>query len=126
LGRFQRAAVTCDHGICSEIGRDVLLQGGNAIDSAIASLFCLGITNPQSSGQLSQKLMSILWNGLGLGGGFILTFYDAKAKQCRVMDARETAPKASSKEMFGTDEWASKYGRWGIIFYKHSIKIKSN
>uniref|UniRef100_A0A914I9X1 Gamma-glutamyl transpeptidase n=1 Tax=Globodera rostochiensis TaxID=31243 RepID=A0A914I9X1_GLORO len=50
LGRFRRAAITCDHGICSEIGRDIMLQGGNAIDSAIASLFCLGVTNPQSSG----------------------------------------------------------------------------
>lgn len=27
-----------------------MISGGNAIDSAIASLFCLGVTNPQSSG----------------------------------------------------------------------------
>jgi len=39
-----------------------------------------------------------------------MTFYDAKAKKCKVLDARETAPKASSREMYGTDEWASKYG----------------
>ncbi|KAL3081062.1 hypothetical protein niasHT_037530 [Heterodera trifolii] len=83
LGRFRRAAITCDHGICSEIGRDVMLKGGNAVDSAIASLFC---------------------------GGFIMTFYDAKSRSCKVLDARETAPAASSREMYGTDEWASKYG----------------
>ena len=50
MGRFKKAAITCDHGICSEIGRDIMLYGGNAIDSTIASLFCLGVTNPQSSG----------------------------------------------------------------------------
>uniref|UniRef100_A0A914N310 Uncharacterized protein n=1 Tax=Meloidogyne incognita TaxID=6306 RepID=A0A914N310_MELIC len=95
MGRFKKAAVTCDHGICSEIGRNILIAGGNAIDSAIASLFCLGVTNPQSS---------------GLGGGFIMTYYDRTKEKCFVLDARETAPKASHKEMYGKDEWASKYG----------------
>lgn len=95
MGRFKKAAITCDHGICSEIGRNILISGGNAIDSAIASLFCLGVTNPQSS---------------GLGGGFIMTFYDKKKQKCFILDARETAPNASHKEMYGKDEWASKYG----------------
>ncbi|KAF7629946.1 hypothetical protein Mgra_00009080 [Meloidogyne graminicola] len=94
MGRFKNAAITCDHGICSEIGRDIMISGGNAIDSAIASLFCLGVTNPQSS---------------GLGGGFILTFYDRANQKCLVLDARETAPSASNRSMFGKDEWASKY-----------------
>ena len=61
MGRFKKAAVTCDHGICSEIGRNILIAGGNAIDSAIASLICLGVTNPQSS---------------VLGGVFFMTYYD--------------------------------------------------
>lgn len=61
MGKFRHAAITCDHGLCSEIGRDIMLSGGNAIDSAIASLFCLGVTNPQSS---------------GIGGGFIMTMYN--------------------------------------------------
>lgn len=99
LSRFRHAAVTCDHGICSEIGRDIMLAGGNAIDSAIASLFCLGVTNPQSS---------------GLGGGFILTIYDAKAGKCRVLDARETAPKAANRDMYGNNPNASKYGYLAI------------
>lgn len=61
MGKFTKAAVTCDHGLCSEIGRDILIRGGNAVDASIASLFCLGITNPQSS---------------GIGGGFIMTLYN--------------------------------------------------
>jgi gamma-glutamyltranspeptidase len=95
MGKFRRAAVTCDHGICSEFGRDVLLKGGNAVEASIASLFCLGVTNPQSS---------------GIGGGFIMTLYNQTTRTCKVVDARETAPKASHRDMFGSDEWASKYG----------------
>lgn len=94
----------------------MLLAGGNAIDASIASLFCLGVTNPQSSGW-NQRIRSADDSFIfkGLGGGFIMTFYDAKAKKCKVLDARETAPKASSREMYGTDEWASKYGRLTVI-----------
>uniref|UniRef100_A0A914BW81 Gamma-glutamyltransferase n=1 Tax=Acrobeloides nanus TaxID=290746 RepID=A0A914BW81_9BILA len=99
MSHFQKSAVTCDHGLCSEIGRDIMIKGGNAIDSSIASLFCLGITNPQSS---------------GIGGGFIMTLYNRTTQKCLVIDARETAPAASNKTMFGSDEWASKYG-WRAI-----------
>ena len=42
--------------------RDVLIDGGNAIDAAIATLVCVGVTNPQSS---------------GLGGGMLMTIYNA-------------------------------------------------
>uniref|UniRef100_A0A0N5AGB3 Gamma-glutamyltransferase n=1 Tax=Syphacia muris TaxID=451379 RepID=A0A0N5AGB3_9BILA len=95
LGRYSRAAVTSDHGICSEIGRNVLLRGGNAADASIASLFCLGITNPQSS---------------GIGGGFIMTFYNRTTQRCHVIDARETAPANTFRDMFLNDEFGSKYG----------------
>lgn len=36
-------------------------KGGNAAEAAIAAQFCLGVTNPQSS---------------GLGGGFLMTLYN--------------------------------------------------
>uniref|UniRef100_A0A7E4ZZ68 Gamma-glutamyltransferase n=1 Tax=Panagrellus redivivus TaxID=6233 RepID=A0A7E4ZZ68_PANRE len=81
LGRFEKAAITCDHGRCSEVGRDIMIKGGNAIDAAIAALFCLGVTNPQSS---------------GIGGGFIMTFYNQTSKTCIAIDARETAPRAAT------------------------------
>lgn len=41
--------------------RDIMIQGGNAIDSVIATLLCVGVVNPQSS---------------GIGGGFLMTFYN--------------------------------------------------
>uniref|UniRef100_A0AAF5PSU5 Gamma-glutamyltranspeptidase n=2 Tax=Wuchereria bancrofti TaxID=6293 RepID=A0AAF5PSU5_WUCBA len=95
LGKYTNAAVTCDHGLCSEIGRNILIRGGNAIDASIASMFCLGITNPQSS---------------GIGGGFIMTLYNRSEEKCTVIDARETAPKNAFRDMFINDEFGSKYG----------------
>ncbi len=43
------------------IFRDVMMIGGNAIDSAIAALLCVGVVNPQSS---------------GIGGGFLMTIFN--------------------------------------------------
>ena len=38
------------HKTCSHIGVDVLENGGNAVDAAIATLFCEGVREPQFSG----------------------------------------------------------------------------
>uniref|UniRef100_A0A0R3RPJ3 Gamma-glutamyltranspeptidase 1 n=1 Tax=Elaeophora elaphi TaxID=1147741 RepID=A0A0R3RPJ3_9BILA len=95
MGTYTRAAVTCDHGLCSEIGRNILVRGGNAVDASIASMFCLGITNPQSS---------------GIGGGFIMTLYNRSEAKCTVIDARETAPEKADRNMYVNDEFGSKYG----------------
>uniref|UniRef100_A0AC34Q0A8 Gamma-glutamyltransferase n=1 Tax=Panagrolaimus sp. JU765 TaxID=591449 RepID=A0AC34Q0A8_9BILA len=82
---YKRAAVASDHGLCSEIGRDVLLAGGNAVDAMISSLLCIGVVNPQSS---------------GLGGGFLMTLYNATTQRCQSIDAREMAPRKSTSNMF--------------------------
>uniref|UniRef100_A0A0N5BFC2 Gamma-glutamyltranspeptidase 1 n=1 Tax=Strongyloides papillosus TaxID=174720 RepID=A0A0N5BFC2_STREA len=83
--KYKKAAVASDNGLCSEIGRDILLKGGNAVDSAVATLLCIGVVNPQSS---------------GLGGGLIMTVYIKKLKKCITLDARETAPKKAFEKMF--------------------------
>uniref|UniRef100_A0A7E4W5H0 Gamma-glutamyltranspeptidase 1 n=1 Tax=Panagrellus redivivus TaxID=6233 RepID=A0A7E4W5H0_PANRE len=82
---YKRAAVASDHGLCSEIGRDTLLAGGNAVDGMIASLLCIGVVNPQSS---------------GLGGGFLMTLYNASTQRCISIDAREMAPRTANSTMF--------------------------
>jgi len=38
-------AVASEHISCSEIGVDVLKDGGNAVDAAIAATFCTGVVN---------------------------------------------------------------------------------
>ena len=62
------------------VPRDVLLEGGTAVDAAVACLFCNGVVNSQST---------------GLGGGFLMTIYIQKEKRAITLDARETAPAAA-------------------------------
>ncbi|KAK5983441.1 hypothetical protein GCK32_014832 [Trichostrongylus colubriformis] len=97
---FKKAAVASDHGLCSEIGRDVLIDGGNAVDSMIATLLCIGVVNPQSS---------------GLGGGFLMTLYNASTGRCQTVNARESAPLAATEDMFKNDTSQSVYGEMGSL-----------
>jgi gamma-glutamyltranspeptidase len=109
---MENAVVASDHELCSEVGKSILMDGGNAVDAAVATALCLGVANPASS-------------GLG-GGGFILIhsdranhearsqsekfpdFHDArdgsiglgKDKMTEVIDCRETAPSAATQDMF--------------------------
>jgi len=39
---FNNAAVAADNKECSKIGKNILLSGGSAVDSAIASMLCVG------------------------------------------------------------------------------------
>jgi gamma-glutamyltranspeptidase len=70
---------------CSRVGAEVLYEGGNAIDAAIAAAFCLGVLSPASS---------------GIGGGCMMVHYDAAADSAVFMDSREVAPAGASPDMF--------------------------
>lgn len=82
-GHFKHAAVSADSQRCSEIGRDMLLQGGSAVDGAIAALLCTSLVNPQS---------------MGLGGGSIFTIMD-KFGKVKVFSSRETVPKSFKADL---------------------------
>ncbi|XP_058492014.1 glutathione hydrolase 5 proenzyme-like isoform X2 [Solea solea] len=75
-GTFSHAAVAADSQRCSEIGRNILQQGGSAVDGAIAALLCTSIVNPQS---------------MGLGGGSIFTVMD-RSGNVKIINGREKAP----------------------------------
>lgn len=42
-GEDKLGAVASESSICSNIGTDVLKEGGNAADSLIATVFCVGV-----------------------------------------------------------------------------------
>ena len=42
---FPTAAVATDAAPCSTIGKDILHEGGSVVDSAIASMLCVGLYN---------------------------------------------------------------------------------
>lgn len=45
LIKAKNGAVASENVVCSNIGVDVLKDGGNAVDAAIASTFCIGVVN---------------------------------------------------------------------------------
>src|SRR3982751_2777614 len=71
-------------GIASEVGRDVLARGGNAVDAAIATGFALTVTYPVAG-------------NIGGGGFMVIRFPDGRAT---TFDFREIAPLAATPEMF--------------------------
>ncbi|KAL3818878.1 hypothetical protein ACJIZ3_004783 [Penstemon smallii] len=77
-------AVATDQTICSNIGKDVLVNGGHAVDAAVAAAFCLGVVDPPYS---------------GLGGGGFMLVRNANG-ETRVFDMKETAPKRAFKNMY--------------------------
>jgi len=62
-----------------------MTKGGNAVDAAIATMICDGALCPQFK---------------GLGGGFLMSIYNATTKKVMSIDARETAPSAATDSMF--------------------------
>ena len=80
-----RAAVASANPLASEAGIEVLEQGGNAFDAAIAVSAALGVVEPYGS-------------GLG-GGGFFLLHRASDGLQVFV-DGRETAPGAAREDMY--------------------------
>ncbi len=70
--------------IASEVGRNVLANGGNAVDAAIATGFALAVTYPTAG-------------NIGGGGFIVVRFPDGRAT---AIDFREAAPEAARADMF--------------------------
>src|SRR5258706_4429844 len=83
-----RGIVACDNAEASRAGAELLARGGNAVDAAVAAALALGVASPAGS---------------GLGGGGFLVYYSAKERVARVLDFRETAPAAATRDMFVVD-----------------------
>ena len=83
-------------------------KGGSAADSAIATLFCIGVINSQS---------------MGIGGGFLLTYYDRASGKAYALDAREAAPYAATENMFHGSPHLSQKGLLKDFFLLKYIKL---
>lgn len=81
-------AIATAHPLASEAGAAVLREGGNAVDAAVAAAFALSVVENGKS-------------GIG-GGGFALVWV-AKERKVHVLDFREVAPAAATRDMFLRD-----------------------
>jgi gamma-glutamyltranspeptidase/glutathione hydrolase len=79
----------------TEVGYEILRQGGNAVDASVAVGFALAVTLPRAG-------------NLG-GGGFIL-IYDNEEDKISSIDYRSAAPKSSTSEMFLENDNVVKFG----------------
>ena len=75
----------------SAVGRDVLRDGGNAVDAAVATAFALAVTFPEA-GNIGGGGFMLIHPGRGTGGRGPL--------EPVVIDYRETGPAASTRDMF--------------------------
>jgi gamma-glutamyltranspeptidase/glutathione hydrolase len=100
--------VVSDDRVASEWGAEILRRGGNAVDAAVGTAFALSVTRPH-------------YASLG-GGGFLLTCppvagrtplahtgqgdskaSNAPASDCALIDYREKAPAAATRDLFVRD-----------------------
>ena len=77
--------VSAQEMMAAQVGRDILAQGGNAVDAAVATGFALSVTFPQAG-------------NLG-GGGFMLVAM-ADSGEVIAIDFREMAPAGATRDMY--------------------------
>ncbi|WP_298940133.1 gamma-glutamyltransferase [uncultured Psychromonas sp.] len=77
--------VASQEAIATNIGLDILKQGGNAIDAAVAVGYALAVTLPRAG---------------NLGGGGFMLVYLADKEQVVAIDYREKAPADASRDMY--------------------------
>jgi gamma-glutamyltranspeptidase/glutathione hydrolase len=78
------AMVVSGSGIASDVGREILRQGGNAVDAAVAVGFALAVVHPEAG-------------NLGGGGFMVIRLKDGSV---RTLDYRETAPARATRDMY--------------------------
>jgi gamma-glutamyltranspeptidase/glutathione hydrolase len=85
-------AITAEHGmvvaqerLAAQIGADILRQGGNAVDAAVATGFAMAVTYPRAG---------------NIGGGGFMVIHSAARNEAVAIDYRETAPSAITQDVF--------------------------
>jgi gamma-glutamyltranspeptidase / glutathione hydrolase len=82
--RARKAMVTAQEPHAADVGLEILKQGGNAVDAAVAVAFALAVTHPYAG-------------NLGGGGFMLLRLDDGRST---FIDFREKAPAAATRDMY--------------------------
>ena len=101
--RTQHAMVVTIHHDASDAGVEILKQGGNAVDAAVAVGFALAVVYPAAG---------------NIGGGGFMLIRDKHGKT-HFLDYREMAPAAASRDMY-LDEHGNVIPGMSLVGYKAS------
>ncbi|MEM7394938.1 MAG: gamma-glutamyltransferase, partial [Verrucomicrobiota bacterium] len=93
----RKAMVSAAHPDAVKAGVEILEQGGNAMDAAVAVGFTLAVVEPHSA---------------GIGGGGFLVYYEREKNEVSVLDYRETAP--AGLKAWTDDQEAAAYKEGGL------------
>jgi gamma-glutamyltranspeptidase/glutathione hydrolase len=80
-----RGMVVTQNAIASKVGAQILANGGNAVDAAVATGFALAVTLPRAG---------------NIGGGGFMLVYLADKDQTIAIDYREKAPAAAHRDLY--------------------------
>ncbi|SEM63942.1 gamma-glutamyltransferase [Halomonas caseinilytica] len=94
--------VATSHFLASQVARDVLADGGNAVDAAVTAGFALAVTQPRSG---------------NIGGGGFMLISDENSDEVIAIDYRETAPAAATETMF-QDEDGNAVSEWSRFTHR--------
>jgi len=81
----RQGMVVAQEKMAARIGAEVLAGGGNAVDAAVATGFAMAVTYPRAG---------------NIGGGGFMVIHSAERGEDVAIDYRETAPAATTKEIF--------------------------
>jgi gamma-glutamyltranspeptidase/glutathione hydrolase len=84
--------VATSHPLAAQVGLDVLRQGGNAIDAAIAANAAIGLMEPMSC---------------GIGGDLYAIVWDAKTKKLHGLNASGRSPYKATRDFFASKKLAN-------------------
>ncbi len=100
LGTAENGMVASLRYEASAIGVDIMKQGGNAVDAAVATALALTVTMPEMC---------------GVAGGGLMTYYDAETGETTFLSFRETAPMFQTAEMWVQDESSAVIGNHNMF-----------
>jgi gamma-glutamyltranspeptidase/glutathione hydrolase len=81
----EHGMVVAQEKIAARIGADILRQGGNAVDAAVATGFAMAVTYPRAG---------------NIGGGGFMVIHLADRNEDIAIDYREAAPAATTRDIF--------------------------
>lgn len=87
--------VVSQNSLATDVGYEILQQGGNAIDAAVAVGFSLAVTLPRAG---------------NLGGGGFMLIYKADSDKVHSIDYRSAAPNLAKSEMYLTNSGVKRFG----------------